>query len=93
MAYRYLLFMNGTNQQRAEVRKYIGRQLRSARERAGLTQQQLADAIGLQQSEISNIERGHRSFPSDRATAVAKACDVSIAYLFPPISTPSVTGP
>jgi len=48
------------NEQSGSVRKTgsLGRRLRDARTRAGLTQVELAAAIGVTQSMISDIERG-----------------------------------
>lgn len=40
----------------------LGERIRSARMRMGMTQRELADAVGLHQSEISRIERGARDF-------------------------------
>ena len=37
----------------------IGEQLKNERQKAGLTQEQLADKIGTKKSFISRVERGH----------------------------------
>jgi transcriptional regulator with XRE-family HTH domain len=39
----------------------LGRRLRDAREKYGLSQQQVADALGLPRTAVTNIETGSRS--------------------------------
>jgi transcriptional regulator with XRE-family HTH domain len=41
-----------------DVKELIGRQIRLARERAGLTQAKLAEAAGIADETVSRIERG-----------------------------------
>lgn len=38
----------------------VGRTLRAARERAGITQRELRDAIGTTQMQVYNVEQGNR---------------------------------
>ena len=38
----------------------VGERVRSARNRAGMTQEQLAEAAGLHPTFVSNVERGYR---------------------------------
>lgn len=38
----------------------LGRRARSARRKAGLTQQEVADRIGLSRTSVTNIERGNQ---------------------------------
>lgn len=40
------------------IAKLVGQRLRSAREDKGLTQEDLADALGISKSQISHFERG-----------------------------------
>ena len=49
-----------------------GRMLRGLRLREGLTQAQLADAIGVPQSRISAYEKNIRSIPRDKAVKLAE---------------------
>ena len=61
--------------------KQLGEQVRSARERAGLTQEQLAARTGLERSTIAKIESGHP--PSfDGLVAIARALVVPTRDLF-----------
>ena len=50
----------------------IGRMLRGARVRAGMTQKQLATAIGVPQSHISEYEKNKRHIPKHKAEEAAK---------------------
>ena len=42
-----------------DLRKYVGHRVRLARKQRGMTQEQLAEAVGKAVETISNIERGH----------------------------------
>jgi transcriptional regulator with XRE-family HTH domain len=50
-----------------------GKTLRALRQRAGMTQQALADAIGLPQSHISEFEQNRRAVPYKHARKLAEA--------------------
>ena len=43
--------------------KLVGRRIREYREKAGISQEELADTVGMRVTSISNIERG-RNFPT-----------------------------
>lgn len=49
-----------------------GRMLRALRQRAGMTQKELADSLGLPQSHISEFENDHRAIPYRHAQRLAK---------------------
>ena len=55
--------------------------IRIARTRAGLTQKQLADLVGRDQSEISRIEAGKTALTVPLLLSVAKALNVRPARL------------
>jgi transcriptional regulator with XRE-family HTH domain len=55
--------------------------LAEVRERRGLTQAELAGAIGVEPAQISNIERGYRSPSIETAVALAEHLDVSLDFL------------
>ncbi len=59
----------------------IGSQLRSARQRASLTTQQLADKVGISQSQISQIETGRSAASLATLYRIANALDVSLSEL------------
>lgn len=55
--------------------------LREVRDHLGLTQQELADSLGLSKSAISNIEAGTKRYSIETAALVAEAGDTTIDYL------------
>lgn len=57
------------------------RSLALARERKGLTQQQLAALSGVQQSEISKIERGQVNPTLETVARIAAPLDAHIALV------------
>ncbi|WP_409078047.1 LexA family protein [Pseudomonas sp. SZMC_28357] len=54
--------------------------IKAARRHAGLTQAQLAKAVGIDQASISDLERG-RSQRSSYNASIAKACGVSAIWI------------
>ena len=62
--------------------KTIGARIREARDRLSLTQQQLADRLGVDQSTVSGWEREDKRRPSrDLMPAVAKALGRTVDWL------------
>ena len=59
---------------------HIAERLKAAREEANLTQEQLADAAGVSQGTIANIESGIRKNPRE-LLAIAKAAHVNPEWL------------
>ena len=59
----------------------IGRRLAEARQRRGLSQADLAEALGYQQTMISKIERGDREFPARRLVTACRELGVSADWL------------
>jgi transcriptional regulator with XRE-family HTH domain len=62
--------------------KEIGARIRAARERAHLTQETLANALGLTVGSISRIERGTFEPSLRTAAALLKALDMDFDDLF-----------
>lgn len=60
---------------------FLGERIQRARERAGMSQGDLAEQIGLAQSAISRIESGDRSIESLELAKLAKALGVSVLEL------------
>lgn len=58
----------------------VGKRVREARKKAGLSQQDLADAIGIKQPTLSELERGI-STSSTHLISIANACGVSPDWL------------
>jgi transcriptional regulator with XRE-family HTH domain len=64
------------------ARQAFGRAMRQRRKALGLSQEELGDRAGLEQSYISNIEAGVRNVSIDNIARIAKSLDVEIAALF-----------
>jgi transcriptional regulator with XRE-family HTH domain len=61
----------------------FGRRVRAAREQQGLTQQALADTLGLTRSSVANIEAGRQRALLHMTAAVSAATGVPAADLLP----------
>ncbi|MDY0300797.1 MAG: helix-turn-helix transcriptional regulator [Trichlorobacter sp.] len=60
----------------------FGARLRELRKRSGLTQEQLADVLGIEQKHVSLMEHG-KSYPSlDRLIRIAETLKVPLPGLF-----------
>ena len=63
------------------VAEHFGENLRRARKRAGLSQEELAVRASLHRTEIGLVERGERSVRLDTAIKLAGAAGVPLAEL------------
>ena len=59
----------------------IGARIKTARERAGLTQEDLAARVGMSPSHMSIVERGVKVPRMDTVVKLANELDVSADYL------------
>lgn len=66
----------------SELRILFGRNLRRLRRQKDITQEQLAEIIGVSVHLISNIERGINGPSFDTLSKLAKALDVEVSKLF-----------
>lgn len=64
----------------AKLKRRVGEGMRKAREVAGLTQQQMADAAKIPQSKVSQYERGLYLPPLDRLLAIDDVCNQPRGY-------------
>ncbi|HSS42327.1 MAG TPA: helix-turn-helix transcriptional regulator [Solirubrobacterales bacterium] len=65
----------------------LGRNLRAARERLGLTQEQVSERSGVQAGEVSRIERGKRDPKVSTLEKLAAAVEAEPGDLLrPPVS-------
>ena len=58
-----------------------GERIRNARKRAGMTQKELADRLGVQFQNVSSLERDERSPKFETLKKIAAALDVSVGEL------------
>ena len=61
----------------------VGRRVRAAREKAGLTQGQLATRIGLTRSSIANLEAGRQKILLHALYGLSDVLDLDPAVLLP----------
>ncbi|MGE3856355.1 MAG: helix-turn-helix transcriptional regulator [Dehalococcoidia bacterium] len=66
---------------RRSVQPAVGRRLRASRERRGVSQQRLADLIGITQAALSNYETGKRDLPLATFVRLASALDAPLGDL------------
>lgn len=66
------------------LNKYIGNKLKSYREIANLTQQQLADKLGVKQQNIARYELGQRTFKINIVSMMADFFNKQISDFLPP---------
>jgi len=64
-----------------DVSKDIGRRLGSYRKARGLTQIELAKALGISQSLLAYYETGHRNIPVATLISSARALNISVSEL------------
>jgi len=74
------MIMEGEEKNRAKVRdaKDIGELLRRARKRQGLTQQELADLVGVGVRFVSEVERGKGSAEMDRVIDLLRGVGIDV---------------
>lgn len=69
-------FQKGFERERTNLR--LGYQIFMAREKAGMTQAELAHRIGTRQSNISRLEQGDYNFTIGMLEKIAKALDADL---------------
>lgn len=65
-----------------DIDLHLGKRLRRRRRLLGLTQQQLAGAVGVRFQQIQKYECGANKISSARLWAIAAALDVPVGYFF-----------
>ena len=64
------------------TRQHLGARIKAARERTGLTQQELADRVGITRVYVAKLEGGDRDSPSlPVLERIAKAIGVKLVDL------------
>ena len=69
---------------REKIKLHIGYKIFKARQKAGLSQQQLAQEIGTKQSNISRLELGNLNFTVEMLHKIAKALESELKIEFIP---------
>ena len=65
-----------------EIDRVIGAKLRLRRGELGITQTQLANAIGVTFQQVQKYEQGTNRIGGSRLAGIAKALDVPVSYFF-----------
>lgn len=72
---------------------HVGKRIRQRRWLIGMTQQQLADAVGIKFQQIQKYETGMNRVSASRLWDVARTLGVSIAYFFEDLAdSPAAAG-
>jgi len=64
------------------VKKLLGERIRELRKAKGLTQEQLAELVGVEPRHISRVEGGYSSPSIERLARIAEILEVPIKALF-----------
>lgn len=64
------------------VDSHVGARVRIRRKMLGMSQQQLADALGLTFQQVQKYERGANRISASKLYGVAKALQVPVAFFF-----------
>jgi transcriptional regulator with XRE-family HTH domain len=64
------------------VDAHVGKRIRHRRWMVGMTQQQLADRVGIKFQQIQKYETGMNRVSASRLWDIAEALDVTIAFFF-----------
>lgn len=64
------------------VDAHVGKRIRHRRWMVGMTQQQLADKVGIKFQQIQKYETGMNRVSASRLWDIAQALDVSISFFF-----------
>jgi transcriptional regulator with XRE-family HTH domain len=65
-----------------DVKQHVGLRVKAARQRLGLTQEQLAESVDKTVETISNIERGHSLTSIETLQLISGKLDLPLAELF-----------
>ena len=65
-----------------EIDAFLGRRLRRRRRLMGLTQQQVADAVGIRFQQIQKYECGANRISAARLWALAQALEVPVGFFY-----------
>lgn len=73
----------GTNEKKtSRIERHVGRRLRERRILMGLTQQQLAELVGITYQQAHKYERGINRVSAGRLYELARVLNVDVGYFF-----------
>jgi transcriptional regulator with XRE-family HTH domain len=76
-----------------DVDEHMGRRLFLRRRSLGLTQQQLAQAVGVRFQQIQKYECGGNKMSAARIWALSQALEVPVSYFYEGLSTKAERAP
>lgn len=85
--------MKPISQSDTDFFRLLGQRIAQARKDAGLTQQQLAAALGISQPMLASYEIGRRRLPASLLSPLAEALKVSVSELLDEPTTNGKRGP
>jgi transcriptional regulator with XRE-family HTH domain len=71
------------------VDKHVGRRIRGKRRALGLTEDNLAAALGVDRDTIEAYERANARVPSEQLIKLGDILGVSVSYFFPTTPCPT----
>ncbi len=71
---------------------HVGLRIRLRRKELGVSQEKLAEAIGLTFQQVQKYERGSNRISASRLLEFSKVLDVSIPYFFDEMPTHALAG-
>ena len=72
-----------------DVDDHVGKRLRARRKELGISQEKLADALGISYQQVSKCESGVNRVSASRLWDIAQALAVGVGYFFEGIPKPA----
>lgn len=72
----------GTKLKTTELHRKFGKRVQELRKERGLTQEDLADEVGVDRSYMGFVERGEKNATLDKIGKIAKALHIRLKELF-----------
>jgi transcriptional regulator with XRE-family HTH domain len=79
--------MAGRSSRPQDVDRYVGARIRERRIMLGLTQQQMADLIGVTYQQAHKYEKGINRVAAGRLYSIARALGVEVSYFYEGLQT------
>src|SRR4249919_1095003 len=71
-----------------DIDRIVGARMRERRIRLGLTQQQMAELIGVTYQQAHKYEKGINRIAAGRLSSIARALDVEVGYFYDGLTWP-----